>query len=1028
MSPLEKTRVVESVDARDIAYGLFEKELAARSEGALRRPSVTYRLQLHKGFGFEKLDAVVDYLFNLGISDVYLSPYLTACAGSTHGYDVIDHSRINPEIGDKTSHEKLLAHLKVRGIGRVLDIVPNHMGFSAGNSLYEDVLENGPQACSAAFFDIDWNSDKQTLNGRILLPVLETDLESALASGKIVLERDGGSFWIRYQQSRFPLRPRSYARVLGHCDSEFRSQFSPDDEDVREFLSLRDAADSLPNCPLCTPEESDTIRREKERIKQRLGHLCTRSDRLRRFLNDRVSSFQGKPGDLRSFADLHHLVNEQAYSLAHWRAASADINYRRFFDVSTLAGIRVEDPEVFDRVHRLILEWVAEGGVTALRVDHPDGLADPLGYFQRLQEALFLIACRAHDTGKDADSDWNTVSLRLVECFREEVEKNPNSPLARRFPIVAEKILSTGETLPADWPVDGTVGYEYLNALNGLFVHPRSSGTVGASYRAFTGDSDSPADALRSSKLFVERNLLASEVSTLTKMLQHAVESRTDARDFKMADLHRVLSEVIANLGVYRTYRRSGEEMSSKDRESVETAIDRSRKRLPDVDTSLFDFLRDVLCEPVPLETPDDDRRLREQFVTRFQQTSGPVQAKGLEDTTFYRQVPLVSLNEVGGDPSLWGTSPSSFHVFNSQRLAAWPGGFSTTATHDTKRGEDARIRINVISELDSEWTIRVNRWSVRNSSKKTKVKEIVCPDLREEYLLYETLLGAWPMEFGKPSPPSDEFIARIQAYMVKAASEAKRNTTWTDPDSTYKERLTQFVADILVGAGAEQFLDDFCGFQQRVARVGVVHSLAQVLLKVASPGVADLYQGSEFWDLNLVDPDNRRPVDYETRASRLAWTLDSLNSGRSRATLVREMWRMAWDGAIKQYVVWATFNERRVDPELYLRGSYVAVEAAGTRQENVVAFERCLGDRHVLAVAPRLVAGLMGEDGSTLPIGVETWGDTEVALSDSAPLRWRNRFTDEVVEAFQKDNKSTLRVADVFAVIPLGLLVGESI
>ena len=1011
------------------ADALFEAEARAAADSPPRRPSGTYRLQLHSGFRFNDADAVVEYLAELGISDCYFSPYLAARPGSTHGYDVIDHGRINPEVGTEAEHARLLDHLQAKGMGRVLDIVPNHMGAAPTNPFILDVLENGPQARWALLFDIDWSPMKGSLEGRLLLPILEDLYGKVLEAGLLVLERDGGSLSIRYHDRIMPLRPRAYATVLDRRADEFRARFDGDDDDVVEYLSIRDAANRLPACRFCTPEEVEFVRREKEVIKKRLGRLCDQSARLRDWVAENIASFRGVEGDPRSFDGLHDLLEDQVYRLAYWRVASEEINYRRFFDVTDLAGIRVEDPQVFDLVHRLLFRWVGEGGVTGLRVDHPDGLADPLEYFQRLQEHLFLIACHnrlsSETDGDEAERAWPAVAGRLSQRYREAVATEPSGALARRFPIIAEKILSTGEKLPSDWPIDGTVGYEYLNALNGLFVNPAASEVVDGLYRDFTGDQLPFAEALHDSKIVVEHELLASELNTLTRLLGRVAESGRRSRDFTIHDLRRVLVEVVACFRVYRTYLRPHTPVSGRDREYIEQAVARARRRLPTVDRLVFDFVRDVLSMEIPDDATDEERRLRERFAVRFQQTTGPVQAKGLEDTTFYRQFPLLSLNEVGGDPSRFATSPSAFHALNAHRLAEWPGGLSTTATHDTKRGEDARLRINVISELADEWKIRLPRWSRWNARKRTTVNDLECPDAREEYLLYQTLLGAWP--FGGPDDaPPPGFVERVQGFVVKAASEAKRNTTWIDADSSYKEALARYVADILEGDDAGPFLNDFLPFQRRVARIGIVHSLAQTLLKLASPGVADVYQGAESWEFSMVDPDNRRPVDFASRASTLDRIKAALASGKSRSEVARGLYEAPEDGAIKLYLVWTLMNHRRTNADLYLRGSYRAVESVGDHKEHVVALQRGFMGRNVLALAPRLVATLMGDDATKAPIGPEVWGDTEWVLPDVSSSRWRDILTDRIIESVIRDDKRLLRVADVFVDLPLALLIEE--
>jgi (1->4)-alpha-D-glucan 1-alpha-D-glucosylmutase len=1012
--------------AEAIANALFEAEAQALAEAPLRRPGATYRLQAHGGFRLEDVLRIVDYLDALGITDCYLSPFLDARPGSTHGYDVFDPGRINPEIGDQEAHDQLVAALRARGMGRVLDVVPNHMGIGGANRFWNDVLEIGPQAESAPFFDIDWSPVKDELEGRVLLPILEDLYGKVLEAGLFSLEREGGSYWLRYRDHRLPVEPRSYGTILGRRADKFLERFSGDEDDVLEYLSILDAIKLLPSRRARDPNLIQRVRREKEGIKRRIQRLCAESPRLCDFLDENLASLQGKEGDPASFDDLHRLLEDQVYRLAYWRVASEEINYRRFFDVTELAGLRTEDPKVFDQIHSLILRWVHEGGVTGLRIDHPDGLADPRGYFRRLQERLFLQACHGRLIEEGNEANWPEVAAHLRARYRTELLENPGSPLARRFPIVAEKILSRGETLPNDWPIDGTVGYEFLNALNGLFVDPNGSDPINAIYREYTGDVEPFDELLNTSKQLVEDRLLASELTALTRQLNRVAELDRQSRDFTLADLFRALREVIACFRIYRTYVQPDEPVAAHDRDAIEQAIARARHRRPSINDLVYDFIQDVLQLRLPERLKPEERAVGEKFVIRFQQATGPVQAKGLEDTAFYRQVPLVSLNEVGGDPGRFGVSPGVFHALNDHRLNRWPGGLSTTATHDTKRGEDARIRINVLSELPDEWKTGLTRWSRWNARKKGEHRVAAVPDAREEYLLYQTLIGAWP--FGGPddaAPPG--FVARVQDYLAKAAREAKRNTSWTDPDPSYVDLLRQFVAEILEGPDTSTFLKTFLPFQRRVARVGVVHSLAQTLLKLASPGVADLYQGCELWDLSLVDPDNRRPVDYEQRGRLLAAIRAQIASGLPRAEVARALFENPDDGAIKLYLTWTVLNHRKANPALYLQGSYRPLEAAGDLRGNVVAVVRRHQGQTVLAVAPRLVARLMGDEGTIPPVGRAVWGDTKLLLPDMALApRWRNLLTDRTLAAQTADDRPVLDLAEVFQDLPLALLVEQ--
>ncbi len=1013
-------------DPDAIAAALVDAEARDLAETPLRRPVGTYRLQVHAGFRFDDAAAIVGYLADLGVTDAYFSPYLDARPGSTHGYDVFDHGRINPEVGDDAAHGRLIDALKARGMGRVLDIVPNHMGIAGPNRFWLEMLEIGPQAPSARFFDVDWHPVKEELEGRVLLPILEDQYGVVLEDGKLELVRDGGALFLKYHETRLPLAPHSYATVMERRSAELATLFAPDDEHLQEYRSIWASSQHLPPPSATDMVQVEQMLREKDVLKRRLRRLCDESPALREFLDANVAAFRGTPGDRASFDALDRLLDQQVYRLAYWRVAADEINYRRFFDINDLAGLRTEDPFVFDVVHGLIFEWVEREGVNGLRIDHPDGLADPLGYFRRVQESLFLRACRARFAAEFPGGDWQAVADRVRALYREALEADPHSPLARRFPVVAEKILSRGEDLPAEWPIDGTVGYEYLNALNGLFVEPGAAEALESTYADFTGDCAPVLEVLYQSKELITRVALASEINTLARMANRVSDRDRRSRDFTLNELRKAVREVVACFPVYRTYIRPDRVVSDRDRGYIQQAVARARRRNPSIDTTVFVFLQDALLLEHPEGIGAAERALREAFVARFQQTTGPVQAKGLEDTTFYRQFKLASLNEVGGDPQRFGYSPSTFHAMNSQRLALWPGGLSTTATHDTKRGEDARIRIDALSELADEWRIHLARWSRSVGRKKIEVRDAPAPDAREEYLLYQTLIGAWP--FGGPDDSAPEGLAdRVSQYMLKAAREAKLNMSWTDTDSSYAEALSKFVNDVLEGPDSGPFLRDFLPFQRWVARIGVVHSLAQALLKVASPGVPDVYQGCELWDFSLVDPDNRRAVDFPARMRLLAEITRDLASGVPRADLAARLVSAPDDGAIKLYLLWTALHHRKEHAALYQSGSYRPLEVDGERKANVVAFLRQREGRYVLAVVPRLVASLMGDDARTQPIGRSVWGDTRLILPDSSPFgRWRNLLTDTTAEVHSVDGHPTLALAEVFDVLPVGLLVEE--
>lgn len=994
---------------------------ALEAHRPIRRPGATYRVQVNRGFRLDDVVGLLDYLHDLGITDVYFSPYFEARPGSTHGYDVFDHSRINPEIGDDSAHRRLLRRLADRNMGRVLDIVPNHMGVAGANRYWLDVLELGPQSASANFFDIEWNPVKEELHNRVLLPILGDLYSKVLEGGSIELGRDEGTLFVQVYDHRFPLEPRSYPTVLLAREPALLDAFPADDENLQEYLSIVDSARLLPARTETDPDKVLQVRRERDVMKRRLGRLCRENPKIAALVDDSIRSFRGVEGNPASFDPLHRLLEQQVFRLAYWRVASEEINYRRFFDINDLAGVRVEDPAVFDAVHDQVIRWVQDGGVSGLRIDHPDGLADPKGYFARLQESILLLACRSRFDAEPRDVAWGPVADRIRALSQRDLYADPHSAAARRFPVVAEKILTGDEPLPRDWPIDGTVGYEFLNMLNGVFVAPEAEPVISATYREFTGDETPFEDVVLECKRLIIGSSMASELNMLARLLEKAAARDRRGRDITHDEMRRALLEILAWFPVYRTYLRIQDPIADRDRAYIEHAIRAAQEADPGLDGTVFEFLRLVLLEEVLEGATEELRAEFLAFVIRFQQTSGPVQAKGLEDTAFYRQVKLASLTEVGGEPTHFGREPGAFHELNLQRLRDWPGGLSTTATHDTKRGEDARIRINVLSEIPGEWDAAVRRWSALNARHKVQAKGIPAPDPREEYLYYQTLVGSWPFE-EESGPASPAYVARIQEYMNKAVREAKVNTNWTDPDPGYSEAVAHFVGETLAGPDSAPFVDDLRAFAGRVGRVGVVHSLSQVLLKLASPGSPDIYQGNALWDFNLVDPDNRRPVDYARRADLLRDALGRLEAGTPRATLVGELLESAPDGAIKQYLTASVLRFRKDNLELFAEGDYLPLAFHGPRGRHLIGFARRDTHRTVLIVAARLVAGMMGDDGSARPVGEAAWGSTTLELPEGLePTRWRNILTDDFVDASGRH----LAIADVFRILPVAMLEG---
>ena len=948
-----------------------------------RIPSATYRIQFNAGFTFRDATELVPYLAELGISDLYASPYLQARPGSVHGYDIVDHAKLNPEIGTEQDHARMSAALREHGLGQMMDIVPNHMGIAMGargqrNRWWMSVLENGPSSPFARHFDIDWNPRNSELCGKVLLPVLGGQYGRVLEEGELKLVYESGQFRIEYYENAFPANPRSTAAVLElACDM---LHVAPSDPHRMELESIAAALRRLP--PRRARDAESRAERSRERIvtRRRLRDLVYGSDAVRQALDAAVAEYNGTPGESHSFDRLDALLNDQAYRLAYWRVAAEEINYRRFFDVNDLAGVRVERPQVFQATHDLILRLVREGKVTGLRIDHPDGLFDPRDYLVTLQRM--------------------TMGLERTEDFY----------------VLVEKILTGDEPLPAEWPVAGTVGYEFLNKVNGVFVAQGNEEKMDAIYRAFTGFRDDFENLVYEKKRLILRSSLVSELTVLTTLLDRISERNRRSRDFTWGSLRDALREVIACFPVYRTYIEAVPGVvTERDRAYVEQAVEKAKEWNRTTSGAIFDFVRDTLL----LEWPDLlDERSRSQharFVMKFQQLTGPVMAKGVEDTTFYVYNRLVSLNEVGGEPDRFGIDPEEFHAFNLERAEAWPHALSTSSTHDTKRSEDVRARINVLSEIPEIWSERVNAWHGFNSARLRTDGRRPVPDANDEYLLYQSLVGAWP--FGELDDQArQDFTARVQEYMQKATREAKRHTSWLNPSTAYDEGLRDFTADILAD-GENAFLDDFLPFQRTIAGLGMINSLAQTLVKIASPGVPDVYQGQEAWDFSLVDPDNRRPVDYELRRG-LMRSIEARAGEVGLAEAAREMLDGWEDGRIKLHVVQTALRLRTALPTAFTGGGYVLLVADGDRAEHALSFARTGEGAAVIVVVPRLVATLTRDRGFALPEAAD-WKGTHIALPADLAGRYRNALTGQELRA----GKRGLDLTEVFASFPVALL-----
>lgn len=938
---------------------------------ALRAPVATYRVQFHRGFGFENARALIPYLHKLGITDLYASPLFPARRGSTHGYDVTDPTRLNPELGSQEEFELVVKELKRHGMELLLDIVPNHMAASPENPWWMDLLEEGPGSRYAHYFDIDWAPVERGVADHIVLPILGGPYGSALENQELVLGLDGDGFHIRYYELRLPLAPHSYRSILAHRIHTLEEALGTRHP---AFRSLSNLIDAIQRLPLATDRVWAAERhRTKEGIKQRLWHLYLAHPEIRNFVDENLTILNGTKGDPRSFDLLDQLLIDQVYRLGDWRVVRERINYRRFFDVSDLIGVRVEDPEVFEATHGFILELIAGGKVAGLRADHVDGLEDPLGYLCRLQSRI--------------------------------------AP----FYLLVEKILVGDEQLPPEWPVSGTTGYGFLNAVNGVFVDRRGIKTLDSVYRRFTGAAVDFQDVVYQQKRRVMEELFPGEVRSLGKGLSRLAAQDRHARDLFPRMLSRALVEVTAFLPVYRTYIR-GFDVAPRDRRYIERAVTEATRRNSPLGTSVFEFLRRLLLLEFPPSLTTEQRRAWLRFVRRWQQLTGSIMAKGLEDTALYIYNRLLSLNEVGGDPAAQ-VSVEDFHRHNLATRMRWPYTLNATSTHDTKRSEDVRARINVLSELPEAWTKCLSRWSRWNRSMKRQLRRQPVPGPNEEVLLYQTLVGAWPLR--KDELPA--FRERLKAYIVRAAKEAKVHTSWIDPDAKYEAALVGFVEAILKPSNRNRFLPDFVQFQGEIAFYGAFNALAQVLLKIASPGVPDCYQGTELWDFSLVDPDNRRPVDFATRA-RLLEELDRRETAE-RTRLMTDLLRRWDDGRLKLYVTAKALRFRRSQRDLFLAGEYLPLSASGKGREHVCAFARRQGAAWVVVAVPRLLTKLVRT--GVFPCGGRVWGGDRLILPKEAPRVWRNVLTGETMQGALAAGRRVLPLKRIFEHFPVALLSG---
>lgn len=921
--------------------------MQAPGSKSVRYPVATYRVQLNKDFPFNQARRLLPFLQELGIGDLYASPVFRARPGSMHGYDVVDPSIANPELGGDQEFDALAAALRERGMGLLLDIVPNHMAASSSNAWWEDVLENGYSSAFAGFFDVEWDPARERGEEKIFLPVLGVPYGTALENGEIRLNFGRAGFSIDYYQIHLPVDPGTYAVIFDAIHDDW-----PRDDAFRKAM---DALSRLPERTVTTWEGTEARRREIPSIKAQLWDLYSANESVRAAIDRATSRFNGTKGDPASFDGLDQLLSRQAYRLAWWHGARERLNYRRFFDVSELIGVRVENAEVFAATHSAIMRWVDEQKVTGLRVDHVDGLFLPREYLERLRA----------------------------------LDKRPY--------LVVEKILLEDETLPDNWPVDGTSGYDFLGMVNSVFVDGSNLAALQATYSRFTGLNWTFDEAAADQKLWIIKHLFRGEIFALSLHLELIADLDRYGRDLSPAELRNALAEITACLPVYRTYL-EGCTMPERGRRYIEHAVAEARRRNPRISAAVYDFMRRVLLLDLSRGIDEAGHKAWIRFVMRWQQLTGPITAKGVEDTTMYVYNRLVSMNDVGARHS--GVALEEFHRFNSERRRRWPGAMNATSTHDTKRSEDVRARLNVLSEIPDEWNRNLFRWARWNRDKKRSIDAHPVPDANEETLLYQTLLGVWPLDEREVASTID----RVKAYVVKATREAKVYSNWLAPNEQHEQAIHHFLDTILEPAPGNRFRAHFEEFQRRIAFFGALNALSQTLLKIAAPGIPDFYQDSEFWDFSLVDPDNRRPIDVDSRLS----VAKEMRTWDPEDAL--ENWK---DGRVKALVIRRALRCRREHPDLFIHGEYIPLEAEGVHRDSVVPFARRLGSEICIAVAPRFMTRIFSKERA--PVGRRAWRDTVLRL----PAGWSGLWTD----AITGERRDGPEVGEILSSFPVALL-----
>ncbi|MBD2482572.1 malto-oligosyltrehalose synthase [Planktothrix sp. FACHB-1365] len=927
----------------------------------MRIPLATYRIQFNPDFNFNQTKEIIAYLQELGISDLYASPIFKARSGSTHGYDVVDPNQLNPELGTQEDFDQLMEEVKNNGMGWLQDIVPNHMAYDSQNQYLTDIFEFGSDSDYLEFFDIDWKHPYSDFQGRVLAPLLGDFYGNCLENGQLKISYGEAGLSVNYYSLKFPLKIESYTYLITPRLKELEERLGRRHPNVIKLLGVLYVLKNIPH------EESSQDRRSQAVFaKGLLWELYQENSDIQKFIDENIEYLNGKTGDPESFNFLDQLLSEQFFRLSYWKVGAEELNYRRFFTVNELISVKVEDEKVFNKTHDLIFKFVRSGKFTGLRIDHIDGLYNPLQYLQGIREKVGNVY------------------------------------------LTVEKILDIEENLPSSWPMEGTSGYEFLIYLNNLFCQRKNEDRFSQIYRDVTGLSVSFKQLLIDKKRLIADRNLAGDADNLAGLLKRIAGQYRYGRDFTLHGLQTAILEVLVRFPVYRTYINEGQ-VSEEDRYYVQFAIQEAKGQHPELINEL-NLIEKFLLLEYDDYLSDENKQLWLHFVRKLQQFSGPLTAKGVEDTLFYVYNRFVSLNEVGGAPYQFGISSDTFHQFNKKQAKSWPHKMNTTSTHDTKRSEDLRARLNVISEIPDEWEAQVRTWIALNRDHKIETDGRIIPDGNDEYFLYQNLIGSYP--FYEAEYP--EFVERVKQFAIKAVREAKVHTAWLRPDSVYEEGFFTFVDKILNPSEDNQFLQEFRNFQQKIAFYGIFNSLSQTLIKITSPGLPDFYQGTELWDLSLVDPDNRRFVDYQKRMQFLEEI--KRRSQEDILSLIEELKSTPEDGRMKLFLIYQGLIVRKQYLEVYQQGTYIPLEITGDYAEHILAFARTYGQQIIITIVPQFLTNLV--EPKQFPLGQMIWKDTAIEIPEEWSTDWEDTLTHQLIKG-----SPSLKIGDILTVFPVALL-----